>query len=173
MTISDVAAALGVAVSTVSNAYNRPDQLSATLRAQVFKVAEQHGYTEPDPVARSLRQQLSYAFTDAAATLVLAGIASALEAAALGLLLLPGRDESTATVQWALVDGFVAYSMLTDDPLVEAALYRRLPMVVIDQPPRPHVPAVTVDDAYRACRAAEHLSQPGPSPLRDCDRSAK
>jgi len=87
VTISDVAAALGVAVSTVSNAYNRPDQLSAELRARVFEVAAQLGYPGPDPVARSLRQhragaigvlfaeRLSYAFTDPAALLVLDGIA--------------------------------------------------------------------------------------------------
>jgi hypothetical protein len=39
VTISDVAWALGVAVSMVSNAYHRPDQLSAELRRRVVEVA--------------------------------------------------------------------------------------------------------------------------------------
>jgi DNA-binding LacI/PurR family transcriptional regulator len=169
VTISDVASALGVAVSTVSNAYNRPDQLSTKLRAHILEVAAQLGYPGPDPVARSLRQQragavgvlfaerLSYAFTDPAARLVLDGIASALESAGLGLLLVPGRTDTTTTVQRALVDGFLVYSMLEADPLVEAALARRIPTVLLDQPPREGVPSITVDNADGARQAAEHL----------------
>ncbi|HEY0734803.1 MAG TPA: LacI family DNA-binding transcriptional regulator [Herpetosiphonaceae bacterium] len=169
VTISDVASALGVAVSTVSNAYNRPDQLSAELRARVLDMAAQLGYPGPDPVARSLRQQragavgvlfaerLSYAFSDPAAVLVLDGIASALEAADLGLLLVPGRSDTTATVQRALVDGFIVYSMLEEDPLVAAALARRIPTILLDQPPRVGVPAITVDDVDGARQAADHL----------------
>ena len=167
--ISDVASALGVAVSTVSNAYNRPDQLSAELRERVFAVAAQLGYAGPDPVARSLRQQragaigvlfaerLAYAFTDPAALLVLDGIATALEHAGLGLLLVPGRADDTTTVQRALVDGFIVYSMLEDDPLVAAALRRGLATVLLDQPPRPAVPSITVEDTLGAREAAQHL----------------
>lgn len=169
VTISDVASALGVAVSTVSNAYNRPDQLSTDLRARILDMAAQLGYPGPDPVARSLRQQwagavgvlfaeqLSYAFSDPAAVLVLDGIASALELAELGLLLVPGRADTTTTVQRALVDGFLVYSMLEEHPLVEAALARRIPTVLLDQPPRAGVPSITVDDVDGARQAAEHL----------------
>ena len=39
----------------MSNAYNRPDQLSPQLRARVMEAARQMGYPGPDPVARSLR----------------------------------------------------------------------------------------------------------------------
>ncbi len=169
VTISDVAAALGVAVSTVSNAYNRPDQLSAQLRARVLAVADELGYPGPNPVARSLRQQRSgavgvlfaerlyYAFRDPAAVLMLDGVASALEPAGLGLLLVPGRADGSTTIQRALVDGFIVYSMLEDDPLVAAALSRKLPTVLLDQPPRAGVPSITVDDMDGARQAAEHL----------------
>ncbi len=169
VTMSEVAAALGVAVSTVSNAYNRPDQLSAELRARVLAVAEELGYPGPNAVARSLRQQragavgvlfaerLHYAFRDPAALLVLEGIATALEPEGLGLLLVPGRADDPTTIQRALVDGFIVYSMLEDDPLVAAALSRRLPTVLLDQPPRAGVPSITVDDEDGARQAAEHL----------------
>jgi DNA-binding LacI/PurR family transcriptional regulator len=169
VTISDVASALGVAVSTVSNAYNRPDQLSATLRERILTTAAELGYPGPDPVARGLRRQragavgvlfaerLSYAFSDPAAVQVLDGIASALEPAGLGLLLVPGRADDLTTLQQAMVDGFVVYSMLEDDPLLTAALRRRLPAVLLDQPPRARVPSITVDDVDGARQAAAHL----------------
>lgn len=169
VTITAVASALGVSVSTVSNAYNRPDQLSAKLRERILAAAAELGYPGPDPVARGLRwkragavgvlfaERLSYAFSDPAAVQVLDGIASALEPAGLGLLLVPGRADDPTTVQRALVDGFIVYSMLEDDPLLAAALRRRLPTVLIDQPPRAGVPSITIDDVDGARQAAAHL----------------
>ena len=50
-----LAAELGVSRTTVSNAYNRPDQLSPELRERVLDAARRLGYPGPDPVARSLR----------------------------------------------------------------------------------------------------------------------
>lgn len=169
VTITDVAAALGVAVSTVSNAYNRPDQLSAQLRERILATAAELGYPGPDPVARGLRRQragaigvlfperLSYAFSDQATVQVLDGIANALEPAGLGLLLVPGRADDPTTVQRAMVDGFIVYSMAEDDPLLAAALRRRLPTVLIDQPARPGVATITIDDVDGARQAAALL----------------
>lgn len=169
VTISDVASALGVSVTTVSNAYNRPDQLSAELRARVLETATELGYPGPDPVARGLRRQragavgvlfaerLSYAFSDPAAVQVLDGIASALEPSGLGLLLVPGRADDPTTVQRAMVDGFIVYSMLESDPLLAAALRRRLPTVLLDLPPWEGAPSITVDDVDGARQAAAHL----------------
>ena len=54
-TLASLAAELNVSRTTVSNAYNRPDQLSAELRERVLSTAKQLGYPGPDPVARSLR----------------------------------------------------------------------------------------------------------------------
>src|SRR5699024_3527150 len=79
-TLASLAAELGVSRTTVSNAYNRPDQLSAPLRERVLEAARRLGYPGPDPVARSLRtrragavgllltEALSYAFRDPVAT---------------------------------------------------------------------------------------------------------
>ena len=55
-TLADVARAVGVSRTTVSNAYNRPDQLSPTLRDRILTAADQLGYPGPDPVARGLRR---------------------------------------------------------------------------------------------------------------------
>ena len=147
-TLASLAAELGVSRTTVSNAYNRPDQLSAPLRARVLEAARRLGYPGPDPVARSLRtrkagavgllltEALSYAFRDPAATGFLEGLALACEEAGQGLLLVPVSPEQAdvTAVHQAGVDGFVVYSVREDDPHFLAVLERPLPIVVCDQP---------------------------------------
>ena len=171
-TLKEVASELGVSVSTVSNAYNRPDQLSGELRERVFETARRLEYGGPDPTARSLRRRragaigvvyadrLSYAFADPAAVMFMQGVSVATEEAGLGMLLVPGsprqaRDPEAAG--GAVVDGFIVYCLAEDDPLVAAALERRLPTVLVDQPPREGLPAVGIDDEGAARAAAEHL----------------
>lgn len=176
VTVKEVAAELGVAPSTVSNAYNRPDQLSPALRERVFETARSLGYTGPDPVARGLRRRrsgavgvlytdrLSYAFADPTAVMFFEGVSVATEEAGLGLLLVPGApraERDIGAVMDAAVDGFVIYCMAEDDPLVGAALERRLPAVFVDQPRRGDIPAVGIDDAGAARTAAEHLLELG------------
>lgn len=163
-TLASLAAELQVSRTTVSNAYNRPDQLSADLRERVLATARQMGYPGPDPVARSLRtrragavglvitEPLTYAFSDPAALDFVAGLAESCEEAGQGLLLVavgPGRsvDEATNSVLSAAVDGFVVYAAATDDPYLRAALQRQLPVVVVDQPENvPGVSRVGIDD---------------------------
>ena len=174
MTLTTIAGELGVSAMTVSNAYNHPDRLSDALRERIFETAGRLGYGGPDPVGRSLRRQrtdvvgvlysspLSYAFDDPAAVSFLSGLSSVTEEADLGLLLVPAaggvsgeRDPRAATQ--AAVDGFVIYSMGDEEPLLAAALDRRLPAVVVDQPLKEGVPFVGVDDEGAARTAAEHL----------------
>jgi transposase len=50
-TLATVAEAAGVSRTTVSNAYNRPDQLAPELRERVLATAASLGYTGPDPAA--------------------------------------------------------------------------------------------------------------------------
>src|SRR3712207_8892723 len=52
------------------------------------------------------------------------------------------RSERASAATEAAVDGFVIYSVADDDPLVEAALKRRLPVVISDQPLLEGVPRV-------------------------------
>ena len=54
-TLASLAEELNVSRTTVSNAYNRPDQLSEDLRTRILETAKRLGYPGPDPVARSLR----------------------------------------------------------------------------------------------------------------------
>src|SRR3954466_4847023 len=90
-TLATIAAALGVSRMTVSNAFNRPDQLSPALRAKVLAKARELGYAGPDPVARTLSRgrtgsvgvvldaPLTLAFSDPAAVQMLLGVATVCE----------------------------------------------------------------------------------------------
>src|SRR5690348_14633442 len=101
VTLRTVAEEAGVSVSTVSNAYNRPDQLSSEVRERVLETAKRLGYPGPNPAARSLRsqragaigllftEQLSYAFSDPYSVGMLAGLAEVAEQYRTGLLLIP------------------------------------------------------------------------------------
>ncbi len=89
VTLATVAEALGVSTMTVSNAYNRPEKLSAELRERILAKADELGYAGPDALARSLRrgrtgvlgvvlgEALTYAFEDPATVEFFRGLASA------------------------------------------------------------------------------------------------
>src|SRR3954447_17531204 len=139
-TLATVAKALNVSRMTVSNAFNRPDQLSPELRAKVLAKAQELGYSGPDPVARTLSRgktgsigvvldaPLTLAFSDPAAVQMLNGVATVCEERELGMALVPrilGKDAEL--VRSALVDGFVVYCMGDDDPRLDAMNERRLP----------------------------------------------
>lgn len=147
-TLAAVAARVGVSRTTVSNAYNRPDQLSAEMRGRILTAAAQLGYAGPDPVARSLRtrtagavglifsDRLSSAFGDPAAVEFLQGVAEACEQRDRSLLLIPAgpRASNVDLVARAGVDGFVVFSMPAGDPHVESVLSRPQAAVVVDSP---------------------------------------
>lgn len=174
-TLASLAAELKVSRTTISNAYNRPDQLSAELRERVLAAAKRLGYPGPDPVARSLRtrkagavgllitEPLTYSFRDPAALDFVAGLAQSCEERGQGLMLVavgPSRTvaEGSASILAAGVDGFVVYSLSQDDPYLEIALQRRLPVVVVDQPKEvPGASRVGIDDRTAMCKLTEHV----------------
>ena len=170
--LRDVAERAGVSVGSASQAFGRPELVSKQLRERVLAAAEALGYAGPDPAARRLRmgrtgvlglifaERLGYQFTDPAAPAFLRGVARGMQRAPLGLLLLPDsryRREAALTVREAAVDGFIVYSAPRNDPRVEAALDRRLPVVTVDQPRDAPTPFVGIDDRGAARGAAEHL----------------
>jgi DNA-binding LacI/PurR family transcriptional regulator len=172
VTLQTIADALGVSRTTVSNAYNRPDQLAPELRQKVLDTAMELGYAGPDPAARRLRsgrrgaiglmfaERLSYAFTDPGVIGFLQGLTEATEAKGYELLLLPGmRGEETevVAVRDAVVGAFCLYCMPDTHPAVAAAMGRRLPVVIVDEPRSPGGFFVGIDDEEGARLAAEHV----------------
>jgi DNA-binding LacI/PurR family transcriptional regulator len=173
VTLQTLADKLGVSRTTASNAFNRPDQLNPALREKVLALAAELGYAGPDPAGRALRsgragaigvlltEQLSYAFGDPAAVATLRGLAEEAEQFGISLSLLPapltdGVGDASA-VRHALVDACFVYALPAGHPSVNAALERRLPLVVADTPHIPGVPFVGIDDRGGARAAAQHL----------------
>src|SRR3982075_162660 len=56
LTLQLIADQLGCSAKTVSNAFNRPDQLSAAMRERVLSTGANMGYPGPNPLAASLRR---------------------------------------------------------------------------------------------------------------------
>jgi DNA-binding LacI/PurR family transcriptional regulator len=177
VTLQTVAAAAGVSRSTVSNAYNRPDQLSAEVRERVLAIASRLGYAGPDAAARSLRsgrtwalgvlftETLSYALSDPYAVEFLRGLASVTETHGTGLLLVPldevDIEAACAATRQAVVDGFCLECVDEASPVVDVILSRGLPMVTTTSPVDREMAFVGIDERAAARSAAEHLARLG------------
>ncbi|HEX6021172.1 MAG TPA: LacI family DNA-binding transcriptional regulator [Solirubrobacter sp.] len=171
VTLATVAEALGVSTMTVSNAYNRPEKLSAELRERILAKADELGYPGPDAVARSLRrgrtgvlgvvlgESLVYAFEDPATVEFFRGLA----AGGVPLHIVPstGGPEDDALVFGAAVDAFIVYALPDAHPLVDAVTRRGLPLVVQSGPEIEGHPLVAIDERAAAAAAADHLRSLG------------
>lgn len=175
-TLADVARLVGVSRTTVSNAYNRPDQLSADLRDRILAAAEELGYPGPDPIARGLRrgrtgivglvydEPLSYLFTDPAILMFMTGMASVWDDAGVSLALLPrlqADDAGVAVLGNAAVDGFVSICDVIGDARLEALTARRLPFVMVDGGANQGSCRVGIDELGGSEAAARHLVELG------------
>ncbi len=168
-TLIDIARRVGVSSATVSNAFNRPDQLSAKLREKILATARSMNYSGPNPAARMLRtgfsgtigvvypDSLIRPFEHPVAAALLGGIADACAERGLALLLLRGGEQSLKIIRNAAVDGLIVFSLPKNDLTLETVKERSLPMVIIDQPRLPNVPVVGIDERASARACAEHL----------------
>lgn len=168
ITLADVAQAAGVSKTTVSNAYNRPDQLSAQQRQRILDVAARLGYPGPDPIAVTFSRRragavglvfddpLTFALTDPAEVQFVTGIGEVCERAGVGLALIPFGPHDDL-IRQTLVDGFICHCDIEGDNRVDVAIRRELPVVVVDGPARPGAGHVGVWDREGAAAAARHL----------------
>ena len=167
---------LGVSAKTVSNAFNRPDQLSVALRDRILGLARDRGYAGPDAAARAFRRgrsgmvgviwatPLSYAVADPAGIAFLTGFTGVLDTEDVGLALIAGSAGTARSADGlgrAVIDGVVAYSLASDDPALAAARQRSRPIVLVDQPRTPGTPWVGIDDQTAAAEVAATLIAAG------------
>lgn len=173
VTLQSIADALGVSRTTVSNAYNRPDQLTPELRSRILDTAAALGYRGPNAAARTLRtgrrnavgllftEDLRYVFSDPDTSAFLRGVAETTADAGLGLLLLPvptGTDPHESAVRSASVDGFLVYSVPNAHPSLDLLPWGDQPVVVVDEPDdRDGVGFLGIDDTAGAELATRHL----------------
>jgi DNA-binding LacI/PurR family transcriptional regulator len=174
VTLQTIADRVGVSRMTVSNAFSRPDQLSAELRERILAAAQELGYVGPDPAGRALARgttgavgvlltdSLQYAFTDEVATSLLGSVADELAPTGLALTLLTASDrDGVASARDVAIDGALVYSCRPESPARDWLMRRQLPLVFVDQDPVSGIPSVNVDDRSGACAAARHLVELG------------
>jgi DNA-binding LacI/PurR family transcriptional regulator len=170
VTLQSIADRVGVSRMTVSNAFSRPDQLSADLREKILAAAAELGYVGPDPAARALakgrtgsvglmlNERLSQAFEDAVASEFLASVADALATHGLALTLLaPSGTAEFVPSRDVAMDGALVYICEPDSADLAWLDRRGLPQVAVDQNKRDGVPGVNVDDRGGARAAAQHV----------------
>lgn len=174
VTLQSIADRVGVSRMTVSNAFSRPDQLSADLRARILAAADKLGYVGPDPAARALARgrtgsvgllltdDLGEAFQDAVATEFLTSVANALTEEGLALTLLTSGGASRAPHDYVpardvAMDGAIVYICDPASPDIGWLERRGLPLVSVDRDPTPTAPSVNVDDREGARQAAQHV----------------
>ena len=183
VTLKTVADECGVSISTVSNAYNKPDQLSVEVRERVLGTAKRLGYAGPNAAARSLRSQragaigllfthqLSYAFSDPYSVGMLAGLSEIAEAHRTGLLLIPlppfdpeqpaEAELAAETMRQAVVDGVVAYCVDADHPARQVALDRGIPIASTIDLDDERQGYVLIDEDGAANALGQHLRDLG------------
>lgn len=172
LTLKEVAGILGVSTATVSNAFNRPDQLSAKLRDKILSECGRLGYHGPNLAARSLRKgesgvigvmladSLSYSFSDPVANQLLQGIAEVLVEKNKQLLLLSSDEESAEqSSAESLPDGFIFYGSPQNSSF-ERILLAGKPIIAVDFEQH-KVGSVNIDNYAAAKKAAAVVLKSG------------
>lgn len=168
LTLKDVAAKLGISTATVSNAFNRPDQLSQELRVKILHESDKLGYFGPNAAARSLRvgqtgiigivlaDCLQFNFSDYIATRFLSGVAEVFDKHFVNLLLLPGRKEfyQDRSID-SLADSFILYGPPHDPDFYQRLSRQNKKMVTVDFD-LPNFPFIHVDNKRAGYQLAEH-----------------
>lgn len=128
LTLKDVAEKLGVSTATISNAFNRPDQLSAAKREEILAACTEIGYEGPNKAAQSLRKgqtniialvladSIEYIVSDPVASTFIKGVSSTLQQHNKHLLLYAGDAKSIRDIS-DFVDGFICYGAPENEKL--------------------------------------------------------
>jgi DNA-binding LacI/PurR family transcriptional regulator len=172
--VKTLAAAVGVSPSTVSNAYNRPDQLSAVLRQRILAKADELGYTGPDAAGRTLRvgradavgvllsERLSYAFSDPYIIELLTGLSEIAERRAISIVLMPlaadSGEHDLRSVRQASIDAMALLSMSAEHPAAQLARSRGIRLVTTDPDQDAGTSWVAIDDAEAGRLVGRHLA---------------
>jgi DNA-binding LacI/PurR family transcriptional regulator len=129
-TLKSIANEIGVSNATVSNAFNRPDQLSKKRREEILASCKKLGYSGPNKAAQSLRSgkfnivalvlpdSVEYMITDPVASDFVKGVSSVLERSKVNLLLFSGISDNINSVA-DFVDGFICYGSPRNTELIE------------------------------------------------------
>lgn len=146
ITTKSIAQALGISHTTVSNAWNNPEKLSAELRTRIIDYAASCGFQGPDRLGRALRtgksdtigvifnDSMSYVFIDNHDLNLMKGIATQCENNDINLVLIPLKNSKNVKIKSlnTLVDGYILNATHNNDEVIQQALAKNIPVVTID-----------------------------------------
>ena len=171
LTLKDVAKQLGVSTATISNAFNRPDQLSANKRTEILEACKEIGYTGPNRAAQILRKgqsnivalvladSLDYMVTDPVANTFIQGVSRVLRENQKHLLLYAGDSDSITDVV-DFVDGFICYGAPRNGVLSTQLNQQSKPVVTVDFNLE-GCPAINIDNEQASYEIAKAALKPG------------
>jgi len=166
LTLKDVALQLGVSTATISNAFNRPDQLSQSRREEILIACKKIGYTGPNKAAQILRKgrsnivalvladSIAYNVSDPVASTFIKGVSTLLQQHGKHLLLYAGDSKSILDVV-DFVDGFICYGAPRNYHLAEEVAMQSKPAVTVDFD-IDGLPSVNIDNDEAAFQIAQH-----------------
>jgi DNA-binding LacI/PurR family transcriptional regulator len=174
ITIKSLARKMGISHTTVSNAWNNPDKLSANLRERILSYAQSVGFQGPDKLARALRtgksdtigvifnDSMSYVFIDQHDIKLMRGIAVRCEEQSINLVLIPLRKRASSKTPTltTLVDGYILNATHNSADVIQQTLARQLPVVTLDFQ-LPQYSSVSIDNASAMRDVATYLVQKG------------
>lgn len=171
LTLKDVALQLGVSTATISNAYNRPDQLSAAKRIEILAACQRIGYDGPNKAAQILRKgqsniialvtadSIDYTVSDPVASKFIRGVATVLREQKKHLLLYSGDSDSVRDIS-DFVDGFICYGMPRNPTLAEDINRQSKPVISVDFLLEGR-PTINIDNRQAAYDVAKLAIRPG------------
>ena len=164
LAIKEVAKRIGVSTASISNAFNRPDQLSEKRRKEILSACEEMGYFGPNKAARSLRQgksniialilpdELDYMVSDPVASEFIEGVAKALKTTDKHLLLFSGNNNSVNEII-DFVDGFICYGSPRNTALLSQLSSIKKKIVTVDFNIK-GAPSINIDNEEAAYQSA-------------------
>ena len=173
LTLKDVAEKLGVSTATISNAFNRPDQLSAARRDAILTACKEIGYSGPNKAAQILRKghsnivavvladNIGYMVSDPVASTFIRGVSSVLQEAGKHLLLYAGNATTILDVA-DFVDGFICYGAPQNTKLGDELKQQSKPVVTVDFNLE-GCPSVNIDNEEAAYQMALSAIEEGDS----------
>ncbi|MBU2882729.1 LacI family DNA-binding transcriptional regulator [Psychrosphaera sp. B3R10] len=156
LTLKDVANQLGVSTATISNAFNRPDQLSKKKRIEILEQCKRIGFEGPNKAAQILRKghsniigivlsdNIDYIISDPVASTFMKGATEVLREHKKHTLLYSGDSENIGDIA-DFVDGFICYGAPINQALVSELANQLKPVVTVDFDIE-NIPSINVDN---------------------------
>lgn len=170
-TLRSIADTLHVSTATISNAFNRPDQLSKAKREEILAACQQLGYFGPNKAAQSLRRgrsgiialvladSIDYMVSDPVASSFIRGVSEILKTHKSHLLLFSGNSQSINSVI-DFVDGFICYGMPRNPALLNELTVCQKKVITVDFA-LPERASIAVDNQQAAFEIAQRAIAPG------------